>query len=50
MEDLFQVGSASPGLDGQGHIGYAAQPGLAPFGADVFNSPGGPGDGQTNGN
>jgi hypothetical protein len=50
MEDLFQVGTASPGLDGHGHIGYAAQPGLAPFGADVFNSPGGPGDGQGNGN
>ena len=42
MEDLFNVGSASPGLDGQGHIGYAAQPGLAPFGRDVFNNPGGP--------
>ena len=41
MEDLFGVGSASPGLDGQGHIGYAAQPGLAPFGPDVFNNPGG---------
>jgi hypothetical protein len=41
MEDLFSVGTASPGLDGQGHIGYAAQPGLAPFGPDVFNSPGG---------
>jgi hypothetical protein len=50
MEDLFSVGSAAPGLDGQGHIGYAAQPGLAPFGPDVFNSPGGPGDGQGNGN
>jgi hypothetical protein len=50
MEDLFQVGTASPGLDGQGHIGYAAQPGLAPFGTDVFNSPGGPGDGQGDGN
>ena len=42
MEDLFSVGRASPGLDGQGHIGYAAQPGLAPFGPDVFNNPGGP--------
>ena len=42
MEDLFNVGHASPGLDGMGHIGYAAQPGLAPFGRDVFNNPGGP--------
>ena len=39
MEDLFGVQSASPGLDGQGHLGYAAQPGLAPFGRDVFNNP-----------
>ncbi len=39
MEDLFNVGAASPGLDGDGHIGYAAQPGLAPFGPDVFNNP-----------
>ncbi|MBN9621787.1 MAG: hypothetical protein J0H06_02365 [Actinobacteria bacterium] len=45
MEDLFNVGGASPGLDGQGHLGYAAQPGLAPFGADVFDAPGGPGTG-----
>ncbi len=37
MEDLFDVEHASPGLDGGGHIGYAAQPGLAPFGPDVFN-------------
>ena len=41
MEDLFNVGRASPGLDGEGHIGYAAQPGLAPFGPDVFNNPAG---------
>ena len=41
MEDLFDVGRASKGLDGQGHIGYAAQLGLAPFGADVFNNPAG---------
>ena len=41
MEDLFNV-PASPGLDGQGHIGYAAQPGLAPFGPDVFTNPEGP--------
>jgi hypothetical protein len=39
MEDLFDVAHASPGLDGAGHIGYAAQPGLAPFGPDVFNNP-----------
>ncbi len=42
MEDLFDVKSASPGLDKHGHIGYAAQPGLAPFGPDVFNNPKGP--------
>jgi hypothetical protein len=52
MEDLFDVssghdtaalpaGSVSGGLDGQGHIGYAAQPGLRPFGSDVFNNPNG---------
>jgi hypothetical protein len=41
MEDIFHVAKASPGLDGRGHIGYAAQPGLAPFGRDVFNNPGG---------
>src|SRR5262249_28078794 len=48
MEDLFGVGQASPGLDGLGHLGYAAQPGLAPFGPDVFNNPEGNGndDGQ----
>ncbi|MGO9898711.1 MAG: alkaline phosphatase family protein [Solirubrobacteraceae bacterium] len=38
MEDLFNVASSSPGLDGEGHIGYAAQPGLAPFGRDVFTN------------
>jgi phosphatidylinositol-3-phosphatase len=43
MEDLFKVSKASPGLDRKGHIGYAAQPGLAPFGADVFNNPKGAG-------
>ncbi len=41
MEDLFDVASASKGLDGDGHLGYAAQPGLAPFGPDVFNNPAG---------
>jgi hypothetical protein len=54
MEDLFDVsagndhsalsaGTVSGGLDGKGHLGYAAQPGLAPFGPDVFNNPGGDG-------
>ncbi len=38
MEDLFSVREASPGLDGEGHIGYAAQAGLAPFGKDVFTN------------
>ena len=37
MEDLFGVASRPPGLDGPA-IGYAAQPGLAPFGTDVFNN------------
>ncbi len=41
MEDLFRVGSVSSGLDGAGHLGYAAQPGLAPFGSDVFSNPNG---------
>jgi hypothetical protein len=39
IEDLFRVRTVSRGLDGAGHIGYAAQPGLAPFGTDVFNHP-----------
>ena len=53
LEDVFKVsggsGSAtgytgsinvSTGVDGAGHIGYAAQAGLAPLGTDVFtNSP-----------
>ncbi len=38
MEDLFGVAATAPGLDGLGHIGYAAQPGLAPFGPDVFSN------------
>jgi Phosphoesterase family len=46
MEDLFSVKHASPGLDLQGHIGYAAQPGLAPFGRDVFTNAGGSGYGH----
>jgi Phosphoesterase family len=39
IEDLLNVRCASRGLDGQGHLGYAAQRGLAPFGRDVFNRP-----------
>jgi hypothetical protein len=50
MEDLFltgahcvgpqlTVGSVCGGLDGAAHIGYAAQPGLASFGPDVFTNP-----------
>ena len=38
MENMFHVASASPGLDGEGHIGFAAQPGLKAFGSDVFNN------------
>jgi hypothetical protein len=49
MEDIFGVshgkdhaalpaGTVSGGLDGKGHIGFAAQAGLAPFGHDVFNN------------
>jgi hypothetical protein len=34
-EDL--LGLTTGGDDGQGHLGYAATPGLAAFGADVFN-------------
>ena len=50
MEDIFGVrhgddytqlpaGTVSGGLDRAGHLGFAAQPGLAPFGRDVFNLP-----------
>jgi hypothetical protein len=50
MENLFNVsagkdhaklpaGTVSGGLDGKGHLGFAAQPGLVPFGRDVFNNP-----------
>jgi hypothetical protein len=55
MEDLFltgrncvnpanadtplAAGTVCGGLDGQGHLGYAAQPGLAAFGPDVFTAP-----------
>ncbi|WP_217990895.1 alkaline phosphatase family protein [Curtobacterium sp. 'Ferrero'] len=49
MEDVFQVGrgrdhdripggTVSDGVDGRGHLGFAGQPGLAPFGRDVFNN------------
>jgi hypothetical protein len=41
LEDIFGVAHAAPGLDGEGHIGYAAQPGLAPLGPDVFTNPAG---------
>jgi hypothetical protein len=57
MEDLFDVsscagtstnitlpaGTVCGGLDGRGHIGYAAQVNLAAFGSDVFSAPGGNG-------
>jgi Phosphoesterase family len=39
IEDLLNVRRDSGGLDGDGHLGYAAQPGLAPFGSDVFTNP-----------
>jgi hypothetical protein len=32
------VGTVCDGLDGQGHLGYAAQAGLASFGPDVFTA------------
>ncbi|ARC58041.1 hypothetical protein AS850_13230 [Frondihabitans sp. 762G35] len=49
MEDIFQVsaghdhaaipgGTVSGGVDGKGHIGFAAESGLMPFGRDVFNN------------
>jgi hypothetical protein len=55
MEDLFlagarctnpagvtlAAGTVCGGLDGLGHIGYAAQAGLNPFGPDVFTNPSG---------
>ncbi|MDQ2851329.1 MAG: alkaline phosphatase family protein [Actinomycetota bacterium] len=52
MEDIFQVSrgddysrlpggaTVSGGLDHRGHLGFAAQPGLAPFGRDVFTATG----------
>jgi hypothetical protein len=58
MEDVFAVsngndttplpaGTVSGGLDGKGHLGFAAQPGLAPFGPDVFTNPNGIGGGSS---
>ncbi len=58
MEDIFNVkaghddarlpaGTVSGGLDGQGHLGYAAQPGLRPFGSDVFSYSRGYGEAAT---
>jgi hypothetical protein len=52
MEDLFLTGATCNdvtltagtlcgGLDGAGHIGYAAQAGLESFGPDVFTNPAG---------
>ena len=49
MEDIFAVnggrdhapltvGSVSGGIDQKGHLGFAAQDGLAPFGSDVFSN------------
>jgi hypothetical protein len=49
MEDIFAVstgtdrthltaGTVSGGLDNMGHLGFAAQAGLRPFGTDVFNN------------
>ena len=38
LEDLFKVAKAAPGLDGKGHLGFAAQTGLKAFGSDVFNN------------
>ena len=57
VEDLFKVsqcagtatditlpaGTVCGGLDGQGHLGYAAQVGLTGFGSDVFTAPNGNG-------
>ncbi len=51
LEDIFDVSAGSStatgytgtipintGVDGDGHLGYAGQPGLAPFGSDVFTN------------
>jgi hypothetical protein len=34
-EDI--LGLTAGGADGLGHLGFAAAPGLVPFGPDVFN-------------
>ncbi|HEV7679538.1 MAG TPA: alkaline phosphatase family protein [Candidatus Dormibacteraeota bacterium] len=39
LEDLYGIGSG--GSDGQGHLGFAGQSGLAAFGLDVYDNPGG---------
>ncbi len=36
VEDIF---GTTGGVDGKGYLGFAAQPGLAPFGRDVFTNP-----------
>jgi hypothetical protein len=38
VDTPLAAGSVCGGLDGQGHIGYAAQAGLASFGPDVFTA------------
>ena len=62
MEDLFDVssctgtstdvtlpaGTVCGGLDGQGHIGYAAQVDLDAFGTDVFTAPTGTASSRSN--
>jgi Phosphoesterase family len=45
LEDIF--GITSGGVDGSGHLGFAAQPGLAPFGSDVFTNAETPASGTT---
>jgi hypothetical protein len=37
-DTVLVAGSVCGGLDGEGHIGYAAQAGLADFGPDVFTA------------
>ena len=38
LDTPLPAGTVCGGLDGQGHIGYAAQAGLASFGSDVFTA------------
>ncbi len=38
IDEPLAAGTVCGGLDGLGHIGYAAQAGLAAFGTDVFNA------------